>query len=154
MKGIAMIGVTRSEVTEWLERYYDAWRRSDPEAASSLFTADAIYSESPYEQSWPKGKRMTGRQQIAEYWRYVTTDLSRFIDGGFDLWAVEGGNAFARWWADAEILGEGYWVDAEGILRLTFVDRHDGQLVCSELLEWNPAIPESHHHRETHQTDQ
>jgi hypothetical protein len=154
MKGMAMIGVTRSEVTEWLESYYDAWRRSDPEAASSLFTADAIYSESPYEQSWPEGKRMTGRQQIAEYWRYVTIDLSRFIDGGFDLWAVEGEKAFARWWADAEILGEGYWVDAEGILRLTFVDRLDGQLVCSELLEWNPAIPEPHHHRETHQTDQ
>lgn len=149
-----MITVSRSEVTEWLESYYDAWRRSDPEAASSLFTADAVYSESPYEPPWPQGKRMNGRHQIAEYWHFVTVELSRFIDGGFDLWGVEGERAFARWWADAEILREGYWVDAEGILRLTFADRRGGRLVCSELLEWNPAIPESHHHRGTHRADQ
>lgn len=148
-----MFTVTPSEVNSWLESYYDAWRRADPEAASGLFTADAIYSESPYEPAWPGGKRMKGRGQIAEYWHHVTIELSRFIDGGFDLWAVEGDKAFARWWADADIREEGYWVDAEGILRLTYADRLDGQLLCSELLEWNPPIPESHHHRETHPAD-
>lgn len=153
VKGVDVIGVSSSEVTDWLESYYDAWRGSDPEAAARLFTSDAVYSESPYERPWPVGKRMTGRQQIAEYWEHVTVDLSRFIDGGFDLWAVDGDRAFARWWADAEILGEGYWVDAEGILRLTFVDRVDERLLCGELLEWNPAIPEAHHHRETHEAD-
>lgn len=149
-----MFTVTPSEVTQWLEDYYDAWRRADPEAASSLFTADATYSESPYELAWPTGKRMTGKKQIAEYWHWVTVELSRFIDGGFDLWVVEDDKAFARWWAEAEIRDEGYWVEAEGVLRLIYVDRLDGRLVCSELLEWNPAIPESRHHRETHQADQ
>lgn len=154
MKGMGMIEVSRAGVTEWLESYYDAWRRSDPKAAASLFTVDAVYSEAPYERPWPEGKRMKGREQIEEYWQYVTVDLSRFIVGGFDLWAVFGPRAFARWWADAEILGEGYWVDAEGILRLTFADRTDSQLQCSELLEWNPAIPDSHHHTGTHKADQ
>ena len=149
-----MIEVSRLEVIGWLDSYYNAWRRGDAEAAAQLFTIDAIYSESPYELPWPQGKRMIGRQQIAEYWHYVTVELSRSIDGGYDLWTVEGNNAFARWWADAEILGEGYWVDAEGILRLTYVDRQDGQLLCSELLEWNPAIPESHQYRNTHKADQ
>jgi len=149
-----MFTVTASEVTHWLESYYDAWCQADAEAASRLFEVDATYSESPYEPGWPTGKRMTGRGQIAEYWHRVTVELSRFIDGGFDLWAVRGDKAFARWWADAELRGEGYWVEAEGILRLTFVDRLGEQLVCQELLEWNPVIPASHHHNEVHRADQ
>lgn len=148
-----MIIVTPSEATQWLESYYDAWRRADPEAASALFTVDATYSESPYEPAWPSGKRMSGKKQIEEYWHWVTVELSRFLDGGFDLWAVTGSTALARWWADAEIRDAGHWVEAEGVLRLTFADRLDGQLVCSELLEWNPAIPESHHHTDPHRAD-
>ena len=143
-----MMTVTEAEVTRWLDDYYGAWRAADSEAASQLFTDDAAYVETPFEKPWPEGKRMRGRRQIADYWHWVTVELSRFLDGDYDLWAVKGDQAFARWWADAELREAGYWVEAEGVLKLTFVDRVDGRLLCRELLEWNAAITETEHHYE------
>lgn len=145
-----MLTVTEAEVVHWLDAYYAAWRAADPVAASTLFTEDAAYVETPFEVPWPEGKRMKGRLQIAEYWRWVTVELSRFLDGDYELWAVKDDRAFARWWADAELREAGYWVQAEGALRLSFVDRVDGQLLCGELLEWNAAIPESEFHYESY----
>lgn len=143
-----MLTVTTAEVTHWLESYYDAWRRADSEAASMLFTADAVYAETPYEESWPEGKRMSGRNQIADYWHWVTVELSQFLNGGYDLWAVNRNEAYARWWVDAKLRDDGYWIKAEGVLRLSFSDRLDDHLLCGQLLEWNPVIPETAHHYE------
>ena len=145
-----MLTVTEAEVARWLDAYYAAWRAADSTAASMLFTEDAAYVETPFEAPWPEGKRMRGRQQIADYWHWVTVELSRFLDGSYDLWAVKGHRGFARWWADAELREEGYWVQAEGVLKLSFMDRVDGQLRCGELLEWNAAITESEHHYENY----
>lgn len=137
-----MASLTREEVEAWLDAYYVAWREADPEAASALFASDALYVVTPYEEPWPDGERMTGRDQIAEFWRWVTTKRIRFLDGGYDLWAVSGDQAFARWWSDFEIRGEGYWVKAEGVFKLKF-SRINGQILCTELREWNPIEPES-----------
>ena len=149
-----MLTVTTTEVTDWLESYYDAWRTADSEAASMLFTSDAIYAESPHEEPWPEGGRMSSRDQIAEYWHWITSEVIRILDGGYDLWAVNGNEGYARWWADLELRDLGYWVKAEGVFRLIFSDRLNGQLLCSQLLEWNPARPESAHHYEPYPGDQ
>lgn len=149
-----MLTVTRKEVRDWLDRYYAAWRSEDGEAASLLFTSDALYVVTPYEEPWPSGQRMSGRDQIREFWVLVTTEHIRFLDGGYDLWAVEEDEAYARWWTDFEVRGEGFWVEAEGVFKLTFSDRHNHRLLCSELLEWNPIEPESARHYEPHPGDQ
>ena len=141
-----MVTVTREEVHGWLDKYYAAWRTADAQAVSLLFAPDAGYVVTPYEEPWPVGQRMSNRDEIAEFWHQVTTEHIRFLDGGYDLWAVNGNEAYARWWADFEIRGEGYWVNAEGVFKLSFSDRVGGQLLCGQLLEWNPIEPESARH--------
>ncbi len=141
-----------AEVEAWLDRYYAAWQDADSAAASSLFTPDALYIVTPYEQPWPDGEWMTGRDQIAEFWGWVTAERIRFLDGGYDLWGVNGAEAFARWWADLEIRGEGYWVRAEGVFKLRF-SSVNGELLCTELREWNPIEPDSARQYEPHPSD-
>ena len=104
--------VTEAEVTDWLDRYFEAWYAADEARASELFAMDALYVATPYEKPWPEGERMSGRDQIAEFWQWVTNEQIRILDGGYDLWAVNGNEAYARYWADIELRKEGYWVEA------------------------------------------
>jgi ketosteroid isomerase-like protein len=147
-----MEAVTEKEARDWLDRFFAAWRASDGDAASKLFSVDALYVVTPYEEPWPDGQRMTGRDQIAAFWQLVTTEHIRLLDGGYDLWAVNGDEAYARWWADLELRGEGCWVEAEGVFKLTFPDRVN-HLLCSHLYEWNPIEPESARHYEPYPKD-
>lgn len=148
-----MLKVTVDEVTLWLNSYYKFWRTADTAACSNLFTPDAVYVVTPYAEPWPDGERMTGRDQIAEFLHWVTVDNLRFLNGGYDLWAVNGNEAYARWWADLEFRGRGYWVNGEGVLKLSFTGRVGGQLLCSELHEWNPTEPETARHYEPYPED-
>lgn len=140
--------VANSDVTDWLERYFLAWQTADGPACARLFTPDGLYVVSPYEQPWPDGERMRGRTQIAEFAHWLTVEHLRFLNGGYELWAIDGSKAYVRWWADLEFRGQGYWTNGEGVLKLTFADRDNGHLLCSELLEWNPAEPEAARHYE------
>src|SRR6185436_16470092 len=44
-------GLTDSGVMEWVGRYERAWRAADLDAIDELFTPDAHYRTSPYEES-------------------------------------------------------------------------------------------------------
>ena len=83
----------------------------------------------------------------------MTNEQVRIFDGGYDLWAVNGNEAYARYWADIELRKEGYWVEAEGVFKLTFSGRSDAHLLCDKLHEWNPIEPESARHHEPHPGD-
>lgn len=145
-----MHSVTFDEVCNWLNRYFRCWQTADAAACARLFTPNADYVTSPYAEPWPDGERMRGRDQIAEFVDWITKDHLRFLDGGYDLWAITQREAYARWWADLEFRGLGYWVNAEGVFKLTYTDRSDDHLLCSELLEWNPIEPENARHYEPH----
>lgn len=93
---------------------------------------------------------MRGRDQISEFVRWVTNDHLRFIVAGFDLWAVSGHEAFARWWADPEFRRTGYWVNGEGVFKMAFTDRDEDHLLCSRFFEWNPTEPQEARHCEVH----
>jgi hypothetical protein len=49
-------------VMRWVEAYERAWRAEDAEAVEQLFTADARYRASPYEES------RVGHDAIKEFW--------------------------------------------------------------------------------------
>jgi ketosteroid isomerase-like protein len=53
---------TRDEVAEWIDRYETAWRTAGTGALSGLFTADAHYRMSPYEET------LTGLEEIGAMW--------------------------------------------------------------------------------------
>ena len=42
--------IDRESVGQWLARYETAWRTPGADGLAALFTSDAVYSQSPYEQ--------------------------------------------------------------------------------------------------------
>jgi len=55
--------LTDSDVMEWVGRYERAWRAADLDAVDELFTPDAHYRTSPYEES------LVGYDAIKTIWR-------------------------------------------------------------------------------------
>jgi hypothetical protein len=95
-----------------------------------------------------RGRAHEREGPIAEYWHFITVEHLRFLDGGHDLWAVSGDEAYARWWADLEFREEGFWVSGEGVFKLKFGERVGDRVLCSELREWVPYEPEHARHFE------
>ena len=53
----------RSDIEAWLARYEQAWRTAGTASLGELFTADATYQLSPYEEP------LAGLAAIAEMWK-------------------------------------------------------------------------------------
>jgi len=51
----------QTKFTDWLDAYKRAWETRDPEAAANLFTANANYHETPFEDP------VRGREGIRDY---------------------------------------------------------------------------------------
>ena len=54
--------IDRESVGQWLARYETAWRTPGADGLAALFTSDAVYSQSPYEQP------VTGLHAIKRMW--------------------------------------------------------------------------------------
>ncbi|HEU4620012.1 MAG TPA: nuclear transport factor 2 family protein [Gammaproteobacteria bacterium] len=55
-------------LSDWLRKYEHAWESRDAQAASRIFTENALYYETPYAEPF------RGRKGIADYWAGVTAD--------------------------------------------------------------------------------
>jgi len=73
-----------------LERYKQAWERRDPAAAKALFSPDARYQETPFDEE------MRGAEAIAQYWERETS-RQRDVHFSADLLAISGAIAVAHW---------------------------------------------------------
>lgn len=84
---------TAGPYADWLERYRRAWIERDAEAASRLFTEDAIYREKPFEPPF------VGREAIRNYWATVTaSQLS--VELRYGRAVVDGRRVAIEWWAN------------------------------------------------------
>ena len=119
-------------VEEWIDAYGKAWRDRDPEAASRLFTEDAVYRSSPFRTPH------VGTDGVREYWTIATRD-QRNLDLRFGTPIVEpGGRRVAvEWWAIMD-LADGTFGTLPGGLYLIFAP--DGR--CRELREYWHFAPE------------
>lgn len=54
----------RESVQLWLDRYIDAWRTYDPSKIGELFSEDAVYLYSP----WDEDRPLRGREAIVADW--------------------------------------------------------------------------------------
>ncbi len=142
--------IDEADARRWLDLYFEMWRTSDPELGASLFTEDATYTETPWEERWPAGARMENRDEIRDYLRHVIVDWSDFIDGGYVLWAVNGAKAFGRLWADMHAKAEGYCVPVAHAFEATFVPDANGGPICRAWHEWKPEPPEHLYRRDSH----
>lgn len=108
---------------EWLERYRRAWIERDAEAASALFTEDAVYREQPFEPPF------AGRGAIRDYWARVTR-TQRDVELRYGTPVAAGNRVAVEWWAN--LVNDGAPVTLAGEFLLLF----DGQGQCRELREY------------------
>lgn len=117
--------ISRADLEAWLDAYERAWEQKDPDAAASLFTADAQYFETPYAEPFK------GAAGVREYWARVTAD-QRDIDFRYDIVAVEGNKGVAAWSAVFNTISGGARVELNGVFVLEFADSRR----CKTLREW------------------
>jgi hypothetical protein len=110
---------------EWLDALRRAWEGRDPDAAARLFTEDATYQETPFDEP------MRGRAAIRAYWEAVPT-CQRQIKFDSDVLAfTPDGGGLARWRASFVRFPSGVPVELDGILLVRLVG---GQ--CADFREW------------------
>lgn len=80
----------RAQVNRWLAGYESAWRAPGTEGLADLFTADASYLRSPYEQP------VTGLAAIARMWEEERDSPSEIFTLATDILAVDGATAVVR----------------------------------------------------------
>ena len=107
----------------WLERYRVAWIERDAEAASGLFTEDAVYREQPFQDAF------VGRAAIRDYWSRVTASQTR-VELRYGRAIVDGRRLAVEWWANLETTGGP--ITLAGEFLLLFADSGE----CRELREY------------------
>jgi hypothetical protein len=116
--------VDRRTLEDWLSRYGRAWETADPDAAAELFTEDATYRESPFDEV------MEGREAIRRYWQEIPK-TQRDISFG---WEIVGTDPFVvRWRASYVRLRDRARITLDGVFLLGFDETSGG---CRTLREW------------------
>ena len=80
----------RSTVSRWLAGYEAAWRAPGTEGLAGLFTGDATYLQSPYEQP------VAGRDAIKRMWEEEREGPDEVFTLATDILAVDGPTAVVR----------------------------------------------------------
>jgi ketosteroid isomerase-like protein len=124
--------VEHAGVVEWLSAYGRAWEAMDPDAAVALFTEDATYQETPFDEV------MRGRPAIHAYWEEIP-DYHKDVSFGSDVLVVQGDLAVAHWWVSLFRVKTGERTRSDGLFLLMF-DESSG--LCRSLREWWHVGPE------------
>lgn len=111
-------------VARWLERYFGAWERRDPDAAAALFTPDAVYRWEPFERVY------RGRAAIREAW-HEAVGGQREVRCGWSLVALAARTCTVRWTTHLE-RPNGTPRTIDGVLEIVL----DGDGCCRSLREW------------------
>jgi hypothetical protein len=108
---------------DWLERYRRAWIERDADAASRLFTEDAIYREQPFEPPF------IGRAGIRDYWARVTASQTS-VELRYGQPIVDGRRLAVEWWANLQTAEGPVTLAGEFLLRFADIGE------CRELREY------------------
>jgi ketosteroid isomerase-like protein len=82
--------VNRQHVVDWLERYERAWRDPNTDSLRELFTEDATYRMSPYEDPH------SGLAAIAEMWEAEREGANEAFTMTSEVVAADGDTGVAR----------------------------------------------------------
>jgi ketosteroid isomerase-like protein len=117
---------TRNEAADWLQRYIDAWARTDIDAIGRLFSADAAYYYSPFKEPH------RGREQIVAFW-LEEPDAPGTFEAHYAPLAVDGDLVVADGWTryfDAP--GGNVTLEFSNIFTMRFNQAGE----CTEFREW------------------
>jgi hypothetical protein len=81
---------TRQHVEEWLTRYERAWRTAGTSALGELFSEDATYQQSPYDEP------LVGLAAIADMWEAEREGPDEAFTMASEIVALEGHTAVIR----------------------------------------------------------
>ncbi len=121
--------MTEQDVQRWLDEYGVAWINGDPEQAATLFTDNALYRETPFDDP------MKGRDEIIQYWQEGAADAQEDVEFSSKVWAAAGDRAVAGWQASFTRKASRTRVELDGTFRLDFSTDED-VLLCRNLEEW------------------
>jgi len=93
----------------WLDALKHAWEERDPLAAANLFSVDAVYRETPFEEP------MRGREAILKYWEHVPKTQDR-VKFHYEILEVSKARGIARWQASFQRIRTGALVNLDGIM--------------------------------------
>jgi hypothetical protein len=113
------------DLRNWLRAYGSAWEARSVDAASHLFSEEALYFETPYAEPF------RGREGIGGYWSKVTED-QRDVDFDSEALGFIGTLGVAKWSARFTLASSGAAVELNGVFLLEF----DDDRLCSRLREW------------------
>jgi ketosteroid isomerase-like protein len=117
--------MTEQELRAWLDAYGRAWESNDPDAVMQLFTEDARYYETPFDEPFQ------GSEGVRSYWAGATGS-QRDISFSYEVLATLPHRGIARWSAEFTRLASGKRVNLDGVFVLDFAE--DGR--CRALREW------------------
>lgn len=125
--------LTTDAFAAWLDSYKAVWEEQDSDRITSLFTEDAIYRETPFDEP------MTGRDAIRDYWIAGAESAQDDITFGYDILAVTGNVGLCRWTARFKRIATGETIMLDGIFRCVYspdgADDIDGP-ICANFEEW------------------
>jgi ketosteroid isomerase-like protein len=75
----------------WLDAYRVAWETRDPDAVVALYTEDATYQETPFDEP------MRGHDAIRDYWTKEVVEAQSDIRFSSRVLAVVGDTCLAHW---------------------------------------------------------
>ena len=108
---------------EWAEGYRVAWERKDADAAAALFTDDATYRSSIFEEP------AVGREGVRAYWTEVTAAQSE-VEVRMGRPFADGKRVAVEFWTNMR--NQGAEVTLPGCLLLDF----DDDWLCTRLREY------------------
>ncbi len=117
--------LTMSALSNWLDAYGEAWESRDADAAAKIFSEDATYQVTPYEEAH------RGRSGVHDYWAGVTEN-QRNVQFEYQTLSVTGNTGIAHWSANFDVVPDGPHIDLNGIFVLEF----DADGKCRRLREW------------------
>lgn len=119
--------MNRESVQEWLDKYVEAWRTYEAEQIRDLFSQDALYFYSPWDEDCP----LRGREAIVADW-LKEPDARGSWEARYEPVAVEGEVAVAQ--------GRTRYFRPDGSVKRQFANNFilhfDEEGRCTRFTEW------------------
>lgn len=118
---------------KWMETYGKASRENDPQASANLFTQDAQYYESPFNEP------LIGREYIYQYWSKGARKLKE-KEAAYEILAIRDNLGIARWRSEFTVTESGKRFALDCVFVVEF--NEDG--LCQTFREWWHIQEEQH----------
>ena len=116
---------TLDVLNAWLEKYRRAWESRNPVTAADLFTDDAEYYWTPFEE--PK----RGPGEIARAWEDATS-RQQDVHFSYTILAITDATGIVHWHTAFTRMTTGKHVELDGIIIAEFDENHK----CRVFREW------------------